>query len=170
MPDFLEEGLFKNAYLGKHALALVMQTSTQMEIVYQLRGLIIPLQVSSVLQYLAGNDGSATADIARQLKIPHQLVAQRAKVLLDLDLIERRKASDDARRVELFLTESGRQQASLLMDCMLDTASIYEELFAEIGVDLIDALLTAAQHLEARSLRQRFAEKFKSIETTGASR
>lgn len=165
MTAFLSSGPFRDAYLGKHAYSLVMQTSAQMEDVYEARGLTIPLRVSSVLHFLAANEGAAMADIAASLDLPHQLVAQRVAKLLDSGLVERRRATDDARRVELYLTEAGRDQAARLVECMRDTADVYRDLFAEIDCHLVETLLKAASALEAKPLAVRFSEKFVTQET-----
>ncbi|MDJ0643917.1 MAG: helix-turn-helix domain-containing protein [Erythrobacter sp.] len=162
MDRFLGNGPFKDAYLGKHAYDLMVQTSDQMEVVYAQRGLLIPLQVSSVLHFLAAHDGSSMADIGAALNLPHQLVAQRVSKLLSLGLVERRPATDDRRRIELYLTDSGQEQGRLLVDCMAETAKVYRSLFEEIGCNLVSALLAASNRLESKPLAERFEEAVKA--------
>jgi DNA-binding MarR family transcriptional regulator len=163
--SFVNSESRRKAFLGKHAQDLVIKTSDQIKIVYQERGLVIPIVVSSTLLLIARNQGASLADISKALELPHQLVAQRVEKLLKLELIEKRADPDDKRRSEFRVTKSGTAQAKILEECMADTAQIYGDLYEEIGCDLPKVLLATLEALDRKSLQTRFAEKFKPKET-----
>lgn len=157
---FVSSNTIKSAYLGKHAHDLLFKSSEQVESVYLMRGIIIPVIVSSLLQYLSDHEGASLTEIGRALGVPHQLVAQRINKLKNLSLIERRADPGDGRRFGFFLNSHGEEQARRLKACMEDMALIYEDLYQEIECDLAQKLLEAVGSLETRSLKERFAEKF----------
>ena len=157
-PDFIVDCPERDAYLGKHAYQLMLETSEQMQVVYEARGLSFPIEVSSTLHFLLRNEGSSLAQVARGLRLQHQLVAQRVKKLEKLAFLERRADPDDARRMQLFLTERGREQAEELVACMEQTALIYRALFREIGCDLTDAIERALAAIRKNPLPLRFED------------
>ena len=158
--SFNNTGTNKQAFLGKSAQDLVFLSSEQVLEIYQQRNIIIAVEVSSTLQYLYQNNNSALADIATALDLPHQLVAQRTAKLLKLQLIEKHPDPQDKRRTILELTDLGRQQAELLVQCMQDMALVYGQLYQEINCDLPQKLQDAIQALKHKPLTQRFEEMF----------
>lgn len=158
--SFVNSENIRKAYLGKHAQSLVLKSSAQVEDLYAARGILIPVEVSSTLQFLAGRPGSSLSDIARALDIPHQLASQRVEKLRKLALVGKRSDPTDRRRFEYHLNASGQEQAQLLIVCMEDTAEVYSDLYDEIECDLAQALIDAISALERKSLLQRFAEKY----------
>ena len=158
--DAIATSHVQDAYLGKHALQLMMRTSEQMQVVYGQRGLEFPIEASSTLHFLMLQDGSSLVEVAKGLDLQHQLVAQRVKKLIALGLVEKQPDPVDARRTALVLTANGRDQARALVACMEDTAVIYRDLFREIGCDLTAALGDALSAIRTKPLTERFAEKF----------
>ena len=158
--SFVNSENIRKAYLGKHAQDLILKSSQQVLEVYQHRGIIIPVVVSSTMQFLNRQDGASLADIARALSLPHQLVAQRIDKLRKLDLVEGRADKTDRRRTEYHLNDEGRDQAQRLRQCMEDMAHIYGDLYKEIECDLAQKLLDGIQALERTPLLKRFEEKF----------
>lgn len=150
----------RNAYLGKFAQDFLMKSSEQMKQVYHDRGIAIPVLLSSVLHFLAENEGASIADVSKGLNLQHQHVAQRVQKLLALELVTKHEDINDRRRTEYHLTGKGKGEARRLIQCMKDTAQIYEELFAEIECDLIAGLRAAIGSIEARPLTQRFNQAF----------
>ncbi len=161
---FVNTETIRKAYLGKHAQELLLQSSEQVRVVYEQRGIVIPVVVSSVLHFIYTDPRTSLADISKGLKLPHQLVAQRIEKLDRLGLIEKHPDPADKRRSEFHLTSAGRQQAMRLKQCMEDTALVYSDLYDEIGCDLAQALLDAINALERKPLSARFAEKFEKLE------
>ncbi len=157
-------GEMHKAYLGKHANELVQVSSEQVALIYRERGLVIPVEVSSTLQYLGDNPKTSTAQIARDLAVPHQLAAQRIGKLLTLKCVNRRPDPADARRSQLALTANGKRQYELLVQAMRDTAKVYQGLYDEIGCDLPAMLRSAISALKAKPLSVRFAETFGEVQ------
>ena len=157
---FINSESARKAYLGKHAQNLLLKSSDQVKDVYQQRGIVIPVAVSSTLECISRNKGVSLADISKTLNLPHQLVAQRISKLLKLNLAEKRSDPNDKRRSEYFLNSVGEDQACRLRTCMEDMSIIYEDMYKEIGCDLSQMLLSAIDALDRKSLAHRFHEKF----------
>ncbi len=158
---FFDSNTTRKAYLGKHCLDLLTLSSDQAAEVYAQRGLAIPLEVSSTLQYLHRQGSLSVADIAKALNLPHQLASQRVEKLAKAKLVRRKADPNDKRRFQLLLTEKGREQAELLEQCMADIARIYEELFQEIGCDLSETLPAATAALQSVPIAERLARESK---------
>ncbi|MBL38719.1 MAG: hypothetical protein CMP07_09965 [Xanthomonadales bacterium] len=154
-------GLNRDAFLGKAAQDLLYLSSEQVAVIYERRGLGIPVEVSSTLLYLARHKNAVLTDISGALDIPHQLAAQRIAKLQKLDLLVKRPDPDDRRRTHLQLTRTGREQARVLDRCMADMATVYKQLYEEIGCDLAKKLNQAIEALKKRDLAARFDENFR---------
>lgn len=152
--------LDRSAFLGKAAQDLLHLSSEQVAVIYQRRGLVIPVEVTSTLLILSHQESTVLTDISDALEIPHQLAAQRISKLQRSKLVEKRPDSDDRRRSYLQLTKTGREQARLLERCMADMAVVYRQLFEEIGCDLPSKLRQAIDALKSRDLAARFDELF----------
>ena len=167
MPDreFFDSEITRKAYLGKHCFDLLSLSSEQAAEVYAQRGLSIPLEVSSTLQFISRNDALSVADIAKALSLPHQLSTQRVEKLANAGLLRRKPDPKDKRRVCLQLTKKGREQADLLDQCMADIARVYERMFEDIGCDLSVMIPAATAALKAVPIAARL-----SNESTKATR
>lgn len=148
----------RNAYLGKHSQNLILKTLEQELEIYELRGIIFPVRASSTVEMIFRKPGISLSDIARALDVPHQLIAQRTKILLKMSLIEKRADPSDGRRSGFYLTSTGRSQVKLLHICVEDISKIYTELYKEIDCDLPNKLISAIEALEKRPLIQRLEE------------
>ncbi len=118
-------------------------------------GLIFPSRaVSSVL--LIGQRGTiSTADIAKTLDQPHQLVSQRIDLLIKFGVVERTDDPGDGRRKLLKLTRRGRDQYRRLQPCLSEATQAFVELFAEIECDLSAIAMRAMSALDRRSILDR---------------
>jgi len=94
---FINSETTRKAYLGKAAQSLILTSSDQVREIYELRGLVIPVRVSSTLEIINRKPGISLSEIGRALGIPHQLVAQRTGILLKMSLIEKRPDKKDRR-------------------------------------------------------------------------
>ena len=103
--EFFDSRTTRKAYLGKHCFDLLTLSSEQAADVYAQRGLQIPLEVSSTLQYIHRQEALSVADIAKGLKLPHQLATQRVEKLSKAGLVRRKPDPKDKRRFFLQLTE-----------------------------------------------------------------
>jgi len=155
---FINSETTRKAYLGKAAQSLILTSSDQVREIYELRGLVIPVRVSSTLEIINRKPGISLSEIGRELGIPHQLVAQRTGILLKMSLIEKRPDKKDRRRSGFFLTDEGQSQVDLLIQCMADISGVYADLYEEIGCDLPQLLMDAVQALKARPIIQRLDE------------
>lgn len=159
--DFFDSEVTRKAYLGKHCYDLLSLSSEQAAVVYENRGLKIPLEVSSTLQYLDRQGPMSVADIAKYLKMPHQLATQRVEKLSKAGLVRKKPDPSDKRRFALHLTKKGREQARILEQCMADIAKVYEKMFHEIGCDLSEMLPAATSALRSVPIADRLAKKSK---------
>jgi len=118
-------------------------------------GLSFPSRsVSSVL--LIGEQGQiSAADIAKQLKQPHQLVTQRVDLLIKLGLVARIDDPSDRRRKILELTRKGKQEFRLLRTCLRDAEQVFAGLYQEIECDLSAVTLRAMRALSSKPIVDR---------------
>lgn len=155
-----KEHINKKAFLGKAATELIYVSSKQVLEVYQQRGIVISVEVSSTLLFLYNNKNTTLTDIALDLNLPHQLIAKRVKKLLKLNLIKKQTDTKDKRRTFIKLTSEGKKQSILLQKCMNDMAIVYQELYQEIGCDLPKFLECAINALNKKTIIERFESKF----------
>ncbi len=155
---FLNSDITRRAYLGKHAQNLILRTLEQESDLFEMRGIIFPVRVSSAVEMIRRQPGISLSEIGRALGFPHQLVSQRIKILSEMSLIEKRADPNDRRRSGFFLTRTGKKQANLLQACVEDISALYNDLFDEIGCDLSEKLISAISALEDRPLIQRLEE------------
>jgi len=155
---FIYSKITQAAYLGKHAQNLVFKTLEQESEIYEMRGIVFPVRASSTFEMIKRKPGISLSEIGRALGFPHQLVAQRIRILSEMSLIEKRADPEDRRRSGFFLTQSGKRQAKLLQSCVEDIFQVYADLNEEIGCDLADKLISAITALENRPIIQRMEE------------
>lgn len=103
----------------------------------------IPSRAVTIILLIGEHGEISAADIANLLKQPHQLVTQRAELLIDLALIERRSDPHDGRRKILVLTAKGMDQFARLTTRMVQVADAFSALYDEIECDLV-AMATLA--------------------------
>lgn len=157
---FTDTEIYQRAYLGKALDGLFRTVKVQMESVYRSRAILFPVSASSTLHFLSHNEGASLAEISKALKTTHQLSTQKIKILQKLSLVEKRADALDLRRFEWRLTRKGRTQARLLAACMDDVTHIYDEFYAELGVDLRTIVSDAQAALEQRTMSERFQTMF----------
>jgi DNA-binding MarR family transcriptional regulator len=158
----LQEEQFKNdisvnkAFMAKRVFDLHLLILKQAEEVYIRKEIVFPVAVSSVVLFLSSVDHASLAKISRALGQPHQLIAQRTKVLLKLGLIEGQQDPDDKRRTLYKLTQQGKEQSLLLNEYCIEAADAFNHLSEELGVDLHQLLDKAYKALETYSFAKRF--------------
>lgn len=144
------------AFLPKMALDFALLTARQAESVYERAGIDFPVSVSSTVLFLARVKTASLVEIARALGQPHQLIAQRIKILVKLDLIESEPDPEDGRRIVYSLTRSGKAQSVKLLKYCDEAAVVFAKLCKEIGADLLPALSAAVDALQEKPLLRRF--------------
>lgn len=118
-------------------------------------GLAIPSRTVSLLLLIGDKGPMSVADIAGTFGQPHQLVTQRADVLIGLGLVERSADPADARRKLLSLLPAGRRHHADLTRVLTQAAAAMAALFDELGCDLADVAVRAMATLHRTSLRDR---------------
>lgn len=155
---FIDTEIMRTAYLGKFAQNLILKTLEQESDIYEARGIVFPVRASSTVEMIKRKPGISLSEIGRALGFPHQLVAQRIKLLSKMSLVEKRADPHDRRRYGFFLTQSGKEQARLMQGCVEDISQAYFDLYEEIGCDLPDKLAAAMAALEDRPILQRLED------------
>jgi len=118
-------------------------------------GLEMPSRAVSLVLLVGERGGLSAADAAAALGLPHQLVTQRAELLIGLGLVERSDDPSDGRRKILKLSAGGLAQHAKLRALLADAARAFEALFDEIGCDLSAVSATARAALERVPLQDR---------------
>ena len=118
-------------------------------------GLSFPSRANSTVLYISEHNGASTADIMRELHQPHQLVAQRIDLLMELGVVERLDDPNDKRRKILRLTRKGKKEAALLRNAMKDAIRAFERLFDEIDVEMDEAVRSMTKALADASIGER---------------
>ncbi len=144
------------AFTGKMALDFAFLVAAQAEEVYKDKGLCFPVTVSSTLLYLTRVKVASLLEISSALNHQHQLVAQRIKILLKLELIEANSDPMDKRRTLYRLSKTGKRQGELLQDYCNEAAQVFIDLSNEVGVNLLDSLHQASTALQRTPLSERF--------------
>lgn len=145
------------AFLANQLHRLVDMIAEQGDDLLVSAGLSLPSRaVSSVL--LIGERGRiSAADIAKELKQPHQLVTQRIEILIELGLVRRIDDPSDGRRKILTLTRKGKNELQRLGTCLRDAERVFLDLYQEIECDLSAVTLRAMEVLSSRSIVDRIA-------------
>jgi len=118
-------------------------------------GLDVPSRAVSLMLLVGEHSEISATDIAYLLEQPHQLVTQRAELLIELELIERKNDPGDGRRKILVLTAKGKKQFAKLQICLSEAASVFTALFEEIECDLADLAMRAMKALNNTSVLDR---------------
>jgi DNA-binding MarR family transcriptional regulator len=118
-------------------------------------GLDMPSRTVSLILLIGDKRQISAAEIASLLEQPHQLVTQRAEILIDLKLVERRDDPADGRRKMLVLTKGGQEQYHALQIRLAEAANAFSALFKEIDCDLSALVTRATRALDEKPLLKR---------------
>ena len=158
--EFYNTAIVQKAYTAKKLLDLAFLIQSQVTEVYTHKGMIFPVSCSSTLLYLGKCGPASVTEVARVLQHPHQTVAQHLATLTRLHIIDKRADEADRRRIEYFLTDVGKAQATLLDQYNVEAAEVFERLNRDIGTDLGDVLDIGISSLKKRSMADRFWDLF----------
>lgn len=143
------------AFTPKAALDFAFLIEKQAEQVYEKFGIRFPVIASSTMHFIGLAKEASLADVAKALEIPHQLAAQRIKLLLELEMIQSRADELDKRRTLYSFTKIGKRQY-LLLDRYLESADkVFLKLNESIGTNLLDSLQAAKRAFIDSSLEER---------------
>jgi DNA-binding MarR family transcriptional regulator len=146
---------YQRAFTPKVAWDLASLIEKQAIHVYEQLGIVIPVVTSSSLCFIGQQKKVSLLEIARALDIPHQLAAQRIKILLKLDLILANKDPSDKRRTNYMLTIKGHEQNALLTEYLGHAEKIFNGLNEELNTDLMKILEQTKKSFVERTLHQR---------------
>ena len=146
------------AYLGLHLVQLLSTVESQADELLKEHGFEAPSRICSVLIALEDSGPCAIADVARKLRISHQLVSHRINVLLKLGWAKTCANPDDARKVDIRLTRKGKEGAKRLSEISKRAGQAYMALFEEIGIDYAAATLRTHAALLDRPLNLRIRD------------
>ncbi len=151
--DFLDS--LGPAFLGLQLYRLLGVIDGQGNEVLKQSDFPYPSRIASTYVVLMRDGPSSLTQIGKRLGMPHQLVAQRAKLMQTEGLVEYVPDPTDGRRTFLQLTAKGKAEAKKLTATFEQVSAVYEDVFEEIGVDLFDAMLKFRSALERASIAQR---------------
>lgn len=152
---YLGDHRLQGAFIASRLQGLADLISDQGEALLDDAGLALPSRAVSTVLLIGERGEVSTAEIAKTLQQPHQLVAQRVELLIASGTVKRLADPDDGRRKILQLTPSGADQFVLLQDCLARTARAFGELFEEVGCDLPAITQRVADVLEEKPVRDR---------------
>lgn len=152
---FLDD--LRPAFLAHLANRLDEDICAQTAVIASDGGIAAPVHTFSALLFLYKRGPASVSDIARSDGQSHQLVTQRLAPLEKLNLIERFDDPDDGRRRPYRLTAAGKHEARRVEVLIRKLAAAFEQLFSDIGVDLIDALDHARDQIRRVPLDERCA-------------
>lgn len=153
--SFVDTHVFKSAFLANRLERLAELIVRQGEMLLSDGGVAVPPRAVSAVLLIGERGALSVADLAKALSQPHQLVTQRAELLLELGIVERVADPDDARRWTLRFTRKGMEQFRRLKQRLSLAADAFAALFKEIDCDLNAAVDRAAKALEAAPLAER---------------
>lgn len=150
-------GDLRPAFLAHLADRLNEDICAQTAIIAAEDGISAPIRTHSALLFLYKCGPASVSDIAQSDGQSHQLVTQRLAPLEKLNLIERFDDPEDGRRRPFRLTPAGEREARRVETLMKKLAAAFEQLFRDIGVDLIDLLDSARDQIRRVPLNERSA-------------
>ncbi|KAK0341703.1 hypothetical protein LTR94_025308, partial [Friedmanniomyces endolithicus] len=157
MSDYLKAHPLRGAFLANALEEAARLIVDQGDALLSANGLDVPSRAVSTLLFIGDCKQTTTADIAKALNHPHQLVAQRIDLLSRAGLLERPQTTTDRRRKPISLTRLGVQKVEhlrLLLTCV-DRA--FDALSEELGLDLATFPSKLTNALMSRPLAERGA-------------
>lgn len=121
------------------------------------QGLNIISKTMGIVQLLYSEGAKSQAEIAHRLKYSQQLTAQRLAWLYDNDFVVSERDPKDARRRLVQLTPAGMAEGEKLQAFLPLLIEAYDSLFADIEIDLDNAIQKADRALQDTSLKTRMS-------------
>lgn len=147
----------ENAFLAMRLHRLRTLITEQSDRLFETAGLMVPSPCISVMLFLLEYSPASIRQVADGLGYSHQLINQRLVQLEQLQYVRRLDDVRDRRKCLITLTADGKNQAAIVRDYLPLASRAFGQLFAEIGVDLADALEAAETALDNDPLASRVA-------------
>lgn len=127
---------------------------------YDALGIVIDAKLNSLILALKGHKGATSTELSSQTGLSRQLVEARLLKMMQHGLVDSEADCRDARRRVYRLTENASELAQEVSAVMKNFESVYDTMWAEIQVDLDEAIEKAEQALKERSLIHRYLDQF----------
>lgn len=150
------------AYLSKKAMELVLLDTEHTKETFSSRNIVVPSETVSTILCIEVYGPISLSDVARHLKIPHQLASHRTKLLMKNGLLIRTADANDGRRSFFTVSKKGKEQAAQLKVFLEEAQAVYSDLFEEISCNLLKTLDEALAALRQRPLKERMGAVKKS--------
>jgi DNA-binding MarR family transcriptional regulator len=151
--DFVQSlGLPFLAHRLRRASELILEGSSA---ALRAQGFSAPARAGSTLLLLRANGPTGVTEIAYRLRLSHPLIIKLTAALAGAGLVENRTDPLDSRRRLIALTEKGLEEAERFDAFLRRLAGTFEEMFAESGADLFDAVERFEQAAGARPIAER---------------
>lgn len=147
------------AALGLNVRQLLETLEVQIGASLAVAGCALRSTTTGIALLLYKESGLSVADIAGRLRISHQLTTQRVGWLVANGFAQLALDPADGRRHIVTLTAEGQHECGKLEAHLVDLDRAYNELFAEIELNLCQAVRRAEQALLARPLAVRISHQ-----------
>lgn len=147
------------AFLAKTVFDLHCLIQKQSDELYLEKEMGFPVLVSSTLLFLSSYGSASLVEIGKALNHSHQLVAQRIKILLKLNLIQGTLDPKDKRRTLYTLTEEGQDKSKVLHLYCIDASAAFQDVSDELGVDIQKLFNNIIVALKNKTFGERFPER-----------
>lgn len=127
----------------------------QGQVLLQARGIDLDARLASALHLIGTRARLSIAELADELDLSHQLATYRVRKLREAGLAVQERDPEDRTRYVLTLTPPGEAIHAGLRETMAVLDEVYAGLFAELGVDLFEAISRARDALRDTSIAQR---------------
>lgn len=160
--DFYHELKSNYAFLAKSVFDLHCLIQAQSDELYQQKEMDFPVSVSSTLLFLSTINSASITQIAKALNHPHQVISKRIKKLLQLELINGFKASEDKRTTIYSLSDKGKEKVKILDLYCIDAAKAFQDLSKDVGIDIQKMLNVTISALKDKPFGSRFPKHTQS--------
>jgi DNA-binding MarR family transcriptional regulator len=151
-------GGLRPAFLAHVADRLNMDICDQTAGLFERREITAPVRSASTLLFLLKEGPATLSEMARTDGQSHQALSARLAPLEALSLIERTTDPNDNRRRPYALTRSGVAEARRIEAACTEIANAIDDMFEEIGIDVLANLDAAREALRRRPLEGRLTE------------
>lgn len=156
--SFVDRHPDREAFVGNRLGRVVDFIVEQGDLLLRDRGVTFSSTAASTVLLLSERTNLSSADLARELDHPHQLVTKRVETLIQLGLVRRKSDPHDGRRKVLALTKKGQAEAALLGQAVHDASAAFSAIYDEIGVNVSEVAASVAGALARRSLAERIKD------------
>ena len=151
---------FGSAFFDMRLHKLRVLITEQCDALFLQRGIRASSICISVMLFLREQRHASIAKIADSLAYSHQLIAYRLKQLENLGLVVKFADTEDRRKSLIKLSPEGEREADEIKALIPKISEIYDEIFAQIGFDLSQAIDEVRGELAMKSMSERLGEPF----------